>query len=63
MKTNKEYLSIMEDLVQFYEVDIDNCKMSKLDFIKEMSLLICTNNHKYKLLSEIEKYKEIRENL
>jgi hypothetical protein len=60
---NIEYADIQEDLIQFYEIDIDNCRMSNLDWIREMALLICTNHYKYQVLSEIEQYKTIRKNL
>ena len=55
--------ALQEDLIQFYEIDIDNCRMSNLDWIREMSLLICTKHYKYQMLSEIEQYKTIRKNL
>ncbi len=60
---NIEYADIQEDLIQFYELDVDNCRMSNLDWIREMALLICTNHYKYQVLSEIEQYKAIRKNL
>ena len=60
---NIEYFDIREDLIQFYELDVDNCRMSNLDWIREMALLICTNHYKYQILSEVEQYKAIRKNL
>ena len=60
---NIEYADIREDLIQFYELDVDNCRMSNLDWIREIALLICTNHYKYQVLSEVEQYKAIRKNL
>ena len=60
---NIEYADIKEDLIQFYELDVDNCRMNNLDWIREIALLICTNHYKYQVLSEVEQYKAIRKNL
>ena len=58
-----EYDDIHEDLIQLYEVDLDNCRMSNKDWISEIALLICTSHYKYQILSEIEQYKSIRKEL
>ena len=57
---NIEYSALREDLISFYEIDIDNCKMTNIDWVTEMALLMSTDHYKHQILSEIKEYKKIR---
>lgn len=46
-KNNTKYLELQRDLISFYEIDIDNCKMTDIDWVTEIAKLI--SDHKYKL--------------
>ena len=57
---NIEYSALREDLISFYEIDIDNCKMTNIDWVTEMALLMSTDHYKHQILSEIT-YKQLNE--
>lgn len=56
----KEYKSILQDLQQYYEIDLDNCLMTNKDWINELTLLITNPSYKDEILKEIKEYKELR---
>ena len=60
---NKDFTQVRDDLQYFYEIDLDNCKMTNVDWIREIALLIVTQNYKAEILQEIEDYKKQREEL
>lgn len=58
-KDSTKYLDLRRDLISFYEIDIDNCKMTNIDWVTEIALLM--SDHKYQLqLSDITKYKNVK---
>lgn len=57
---NSEYKKVRDDLEYYFELDLDNCRMTHKDWINEITLLIISNDYKYELLSEINEYKRIR---
>ena len=60
---NKDFTQVRDDLQYFYEIDLDNCKMTNVDWIREIALLIVTQNYKAEILQEIEDYKKQRKEL
>ena len=60
---NKDFTQVRDDLQYFYEIDLDNCKMSNVDWIREIALLIVTQNYKAEILQEVEDYKKQRKEL
>ena len=60
---NKDFTQVRDDLQYFYEIDLDNCKMTNVDWIREIALLIVTQNYKAEILQEIEDYKKQRQEL
>ena len=60
---NKDFTQVRDDLQYFYEIDLDNCKMTNVDWIREIALLIVTQNYKVEILQEIEDYKKQRKEL
>jgi hypothetical protein len=60
---NKDFTQVRDDLQYYYEIDLDNCKMTNVDWIREIALLIVTQNYKAEILQEIEDYKKQREEL
>ena len=60
---NKTFTQVRDDLQYFYEIDLDNCKMTNVDWIREIALLIVTQNYKVEILQEIEDYKKQRKEL
>ena len=60
---NMEYKIIKEGLTQYFEVDIDNCKMDNESWINEIVLLITTKDYKNELLNEVKLYQQTREQL
>ncbi len=57
------FADLKEQLIQFYEIDIDNCNMTNIDWVTEIAKLISTNDYKYTVLSELETYKITRDEL
>ena len=60
---NKDFTQVRDDLQYFYEIDLDNCKMTNVDWIREIALLIVTQNYKAEILQEVEDYKKQRKEL
>ena len=60
---NKDFTQVRDDLQYYYEIDLDNCKMTNVDWIREIALLIVTQNYKVEILQEIEDYKKQRKEL
>jgi hypothetical protein len=60
---NKNFTQVRDDLQYFYEIDLDNCKMTNVDWIREIALLIVTQNYKAEILQEVEDYKKQRKEL
>ena len=60
---NKDFTQVRDDLQYFYEIDLDNCKMTNVDWIREIALLIVTQNYKVEILQEVEDYKKQRKEL
>ena len=58
-----EYKKILEDLLYYYEIDLDNCAMTNKDWINEIALLMTNSEYKNEILKEIEEYKQDREEL
>jgi hypothetical protein len=58
-----EYKKILEDLLYYYEIDLDNCAMTNKDWINELTLLITNPEYKNEILKEIEEYKQVRKEL
>ena len=55
-KDSGKYLDLREDLISFYGIDNDNCRMTNIDWVTEIALLM--SNHKHQLqVSDIAKYK------
>jgi len=60
---NKDFTQVRDDLQYFYEIDLDNCKMTNVDWIREIALLIVTQNYKAEILQEVEDNKKQRKEL
>ena len=60
---NKDFTQVRDGLQYFYQVDLDNCKMTNVDWIREIALLIVTQNYKAEILQEVEDYKKQRKEL
>lgn len=52
---------VVDELMHYYEVDIDNCLMSHTDWIKELAKAITDKNYLDKLKEELNIYNEERE--
>ena len=56
-ENSTKYLELQRDLISFYEIDIDNCKMTDIDWVSEIAKLM--SDHKYQLqISDIITYKK-----
>ena len=58
-----DFYDLKEQLIQFYEIDIDNCNMTNIDWVTLITKLMITNDYKYTVLSELKQYKITREEL
>ena len=58
-----DFYDLKEQLIQFYEIDIDNCNMTNIDWVTLITELMITNDYKYTILSELKQYKITREEL
>jgi len=63
LKEDRNFLQVQEDLENYYEIDLDNCHMTNIDWIREITLLIVTKDYDKEILSEINLYKKTREQL
>lgn len=63
LKEQRNFLQVQEDLENYYEIDVDNCLMTNIDWIREITLLIVTKDYDKEILSEINLYKKMREQL
>ena len=57
------FADLKEQLIQFYEIDIDNCNMTNIDWVTLITKLMITNDYKYTILSELKQYKITRDEL
>ena len=55
-----EAKELIEDLKFYYEVDLNNCKMSNEDWIIELANALTDKNYLKQLMEEIKEYKEQR---
>ena len=46
----------LEDIIQYYEIDIDNCLMTRLDLIEEMYLISTNKDYRENFIKEIKEY-------
>jgi len=51
---------LRDDLEYYYELDLNNCKMTHKSWINEIALLITNKDYKNQILKEIKEYKQIR---
>ncbi len=58
-----DFYDLKEQLIQFYEIDIDNCNMTNIDWVTLITKLMITNDYKYTILSELKQYKITRDEL
>ena len=58
-----DFYDLKEQLIQFYEIDIDNCNMTNIDWVTLITELMITNDYKYTILSELKQYKITRDEL
>jgi hypothetical protein len=56
-----EYKNLLEDLLYYYEIDLDNCNMTNKDWINELTLLMTNPEYKNEILKEIKEYKQDRQ--
>ena len=52
----RDYLQLKEDLEYYYEIDLDNCNMKNIDWIKEIALLMTKKDYDKEILSELNLY-------
>ena len=58
---NKELYDLIEKLVYYYEIDLDNCTMKNGDWIEELAKAMLDENYKKKFLEQYEDYKALRD--
>ena len=59
----QEYKDLRDDLEYYYELDLDNCRMTHKSWINEITLLMINEDYKNEILKEIKEYKQIRTEL
>lgn len=52
---------IIADLAYYYEVDVENCQMTHMDWIEEVADALTDPEYLSKLTKELKEYKEQRE--
>ena len=52
----RDYLQLKEDSEYYYEIDLDNCNMKNIDWIKEIALLMTKKDYDKEILSELNLY-------
>lgn len=45
-----------EDIVQYYEIDLDNCLMTNLDLIEEIYLISTNKDYRDNFINEVRQY-------
>ena len=53
-----DFNELKEQLIQFYEVDTDNCNMTNIDWITEIAKLMTNHEHKL-LISDVERLRKL----
>ena len=46
----------LEDIIQYYEIDLDNCLMTNLDLIEEMYLISTNKDYRDNFINEVRQY-------
>jgi hypothetical protein len=46
----------LEQVIQYYEVDIDNCLMTKSDLIEEIYLISTNKDYRDNFINEVRQY-------
>ena len=59
----QDYKELINDLEYYYELDLNNCKMTHKLWINEIALLMTNEDYKNEILKEIKEYKQIRTEL
>jgi len=62
-KKKRDYLELKEDLEYYYEIDLDNCLMTNIDWIEQIALLMTKKDYDKEILSELNLYIKTREEL
>ena len=52
---------IIADLAYYYELDVENCQMTHMDWIEEVADALTDPEYLSKLTKELKEYKEQRE--
>ena len=58
--TYKNLESLIADLEYYYEVDITNCTMTHMDWIKELAKAMTYDNYRKEFKKELKEYQEVR---
>ena len=53
--------SLIADLEYYYEVDLTNCTMTHMDWIKELAKAMTNDNYKIEFQKELKEYQEARD--
>ncbi len=63
LKEDRNYLELKENLEYYYEIDLDNCLMTNIDWIEQIALLMTKKDYDKEILSELNLYIKTREQL
>ena len=46
----------LEEVIQYYEIDLDNCLMTNLDLIEEVYLISTNKDYRNNFINEVRQY-------
>ena len=46
----------LEEVIQYYEIDLDNCLMTNLDLIEEVYLISTNKDYRDNFINEVRQY-------